>query len=115
MLLGFVVAAPDLPTLHSQSRPDGAQKNSKRQAAPATDSSQQVQTEIILPDIYISATADSVAVLKRRLKHAENDLEKLQAERNRILKTLEELEKRNRTRSSFPMPRPMGPIVRPSV
>ena len=115
ILLGFIIAAPDLPRLHSQSRPDGRQRDSKRQTAPATDSSQQPQTEIILPDIHISATTDSVAVLKRRLKHAENDLQKLQAERHRILRTLEEFEKRNRTRPNSLMSRPMGPIVRPSV
>lgn len=115
ILLGFFIAAPNLPTLHSQSRPDGRQRDSKRQTAPATDLSQQPQTEIILPDIHISATVDSVAVLKRRLKHAENDLEKLQAERHRILRTLEEFEKRNRTRPNSFMSPPMGSVVRPSV
>ncbi|MDZ7344095.1 MAG: hypothetical protein ONA90_06235 [candidate division KSB1 bacterium] len=115
MLIGFIIAVPDLPLLHSQSRPDGAQKNTKQQKAPAPAPSQQPQTEIILPDIYISVPTDSVAVLKRRLEHAENDLQKLRAERNRILKTLEALEKRHRTPPDAPGSRPMGPIVRPSV
>ena len=115
MLLGFIIAGPNLPSLHSQSRLDEKKRDSKRQAAPATEPSPPPPTEIILPDIYISAATDSVSALKQRLKNAESYLQKLHAERNRILKAIESMEKRARARQNPASSRPMEPVVRPSV
>jgi hypothetical protein len=119
MLLGFIIAGPTLPNLLSQ------EQLAKRQAKPHTgaDPSLQSRFDIVLPDIYISARrlgeipADSTTVVKERLKRAEHELQQLQLERKRILKDLQQVEKRmQQSRSdSGPGPRSADLLGRPSV
>jgi hypothetical protein len=111
MLLGFVIAGPSLPNLHSQ-EPQQREAKSRRGGNP----SQRPHADIILPDIYIPAPTDTLAVLKQRLEHAERDLKQLQIERNRILKSIEEFEKRHQvSRKAGPWPRSTELVQRPSV
>ncbi len=132
MLLGVISAGPSLQNLHSQdSRP--ARSAEKRQPAtsaklsqlglpvpparvaePATASAPS-RSEIVLPDIYITFPADTLAVLKKQLEKAERDLQQLERERGRIKKTLEQFQKRSFNGANPPAQRTTELLGRPSV
>jgi hypothetical protein len=125
ILLGLIIAGPNLP-LRSQDSRAGGDAGKKRETtsikplsppAKTMQPSPQAQKplpEIILPDIYIDAAqdhshaqsqarkdglaksvapSDTLITLKRYLEKAERELEQLQRERSRIIKTLEKIKK----------------------
>jgi hypothetical protein len=132
LLLGAFIAGPSLENLHSQdSRPAriaektqpttsvklsqrGPLAPSARTAEPAR-ASVPLRREIVLPDIYITFPADTIAVLKKQLEKAERDLQQLERERGRIKKTLEQFQKRSFKGANPPAPRTTELSGRPSV
>lgn len=131
MLLGVIVAGPSLQNLHSQdSRPARiAEKTqlatsaklkqpgpppSARGGEPAGASAPSCG-EIVLPDIFITLPADTIAALKKQLEKAEQDLRLLERERSRLRKTLEQFEKRSFNRADPPAQRTTKLLGRPSV
>lgn len=132
MLLGVIIAGPSLQNLHSQdSRPvriaektqpatsaklrqPGPPAPSARVAEPARVSAPS-RNEIVLPNIYISLPADTIAVLKMQLEKAEHDLRQLERERGRLRKTLEQLQKRSFNGANPPAQRTTELLGRPSV
>jgi hypothetical protein len=132
MLLGFIIAGPNLRNLHSQdSRParvaDKKQpttSNKLRQPGPSAPSarisepakaSASSRREIVLPDIYIAAPIDTIAALKQRLEQAEREIRQLQRERTRLQNTLEQIQKRSFKGVSPPVQRSTELLGRPSV
>lgn len=132
MLLGVIIAGPTLQNLHSQdSRP--ARIAEKTQPAISTNlrqpglpslpartteparASAPSRPEIVLPDIYITLPADTIAALKRQLEKAERELQLLERERGRLRKTLEQLEKRSFNGANPPVQRTTELLGRPSV
>jgi hypothetical protein len=117
MLLGFVIAGPSLPNLHSQ-EPRPAMSGDTKQGTVSRlgeNSTLPSYSEIVLPDIHILVGHDSTAVLKQRLEEAERDLQELQRKRHHLLKTIEEIEKRLQSRQNPVGPRSSEFVVRPSV
>jgi hypothetical protein len=132
MLLGVIVAGPSLQNLHSQdSRPAriaektqpatsaklsrlGPPAPSARTAEPARASAPS-RSEIVLPDIYITLPADTIAALKKQLEKAERDLQQLERERGRIKKTLEQFQRRSFNGANPPAQRTTELLGRPSV
>ncbi|MCI0691422.1 tektin family protein [candidate division KSB1 bacterium] len=132
MLLGVIVAGPSLQNLHSQdSRPVriaektqpktsakpgqlGSSAQSVRAAEPAKALAPS-RNEIVLPDIFITLPADTIAALKKQLEKAEQNLRLLERERSRLRKTLEQLEKRSFNRADPPAQRTTELLGRPSV
>jgi hypothetical protein len=132
MLLGVIIAGPSLQNLHSQdSRPariaektqpttsvrlsqPGPPVPSARAAEPAR-ASVPSRSEIVLPDIYITLPADTIAMLKKQLEKAERDLQKLERERGRIKKTLEQFQRRSFNGANPPTQRTTELLGRPSV
>jgi hypothetical protein len=142
MLLGLIVAGPNLPSLHSQDSRlarvnDAKSKESpaEREATPAKESKQlsppqkAVQPDIVLPDIYISIPAPAEAsepavqnhspvdttTLKQRLQKAEGELESLQHERTRLMKNLEQMKTRPVKGANRPVGQKTELLERPSV
>ncbi len=112
MLLGAIIAGPSLQNLHSQdSRPARIAEKTQpttsaklRQSGPLGSSAKAAEparvsapsrAEIVLPDIYITLPADTIAALKKQLEKAEQNLRQLERERGRLQKTIEQLEKRS--------------------
>jgi hypothetical protein len=126
MLLGIIIAGPNLQNLHSQDsraarvadkktpttsvklRPSARTSEPARAAAPS-------RGEIVLPDIYITLPADTIAAIKKRLEQAERDLQQLERERSRLKNTLEQFQRRSRNGASLPAPRATQLVGRPSV
>ena len=132
MLLGVIIAGPSLQNLHSQdARPariaektqpaisaklrwPGPLAPSARIVEPARASAPS-RREIVLPDIYITLPADTIAALKKQLEKAEHDLQQLERERGRLRKTLEQLQKRSFNGANRPAQRTTELLERPSV
>jgi hypothetical protein len=132
MLLGFIIAGPSLQNLHSQdSRPariaektQPAISTNLRQSGPPAPSARVAKParalapsrpEIVLPDIYITLPADTIAALKKQLEKAEQELRLLERERGRLRKTLDQLEKRSFNGANPPAQRTTELLGRPSV
>jgi hypothetical protein len=132
MLLGVIVAGPSLQNLHSQdSRPariaekkqpttsinlrqPGPPSLPAREAEPARAAAPS-RSEIVLPDIYITLPADTIAALKKQLEKAEQELRLLERERGRLRKTIDHLEKRSSHGANPPAQRTTELFGRPSV
>ncbi|MGH7597358.1 MAG: hypothetical protein ACREOI_13480 [bacterium] len=132
MLLGVIIAGPTLQNLHSQdSRPariaekkqpttsinlrqPGPPVLSARTAKPARASAP-LRSEVVLPDIYITLPADTVAALRKQLEKAEQQLRLLEHERGRLRKTIDHLEKRSFHGANPPAQRTTELSGRPSV
>jgi hypothetical protein len=132
MLLGVIIAGPSLQNLHSQdSRPmriaektQSATSAKLRQPGPLAPSARATEParvaaplrgEIVLPDIYITLPADTIAALKKQLEQAEHDLQQLERERGRLQKTIEQLETRSFNGANPPARRTTELLGRPSV
>jgi hypothetical protein len=132
LLLGVIIAGPSLQNLHSQDsrpgriaektqpatsaklRPPGPPAPSARTDEPARASAPS-RHEIVLPDIFITLPADTIAALKKQLEKAEQNLRLLERERGRLRKTLEQLEKRSFNGANPPAQRTTELLGRPSV
>ncbi len=132
MMLGVIIAGPSLQNLHSQdSRPariaektqptTPAKLGQPAPPAPSARASEPARAsvhphgEIVLPDIYITVPADTIAALKKRLEKAESDLQQLERERGHLRKTLEQLERRSFKGANPPAQRTTELLGRPSV
>jgi type IV secretory pathway VirB10-like protein len=132
MLLGVIIAGPSLQNLHSQdSRPPRIAEKTPpatsaklrqpgppappAKAAEPARASAPTRSEVVLPDIYITLPADTIAALKKQLEKAERDLRQLDRERGRLQKTLEQLEKRSFNGANPPAQRTTELLGRPSV
>jgi hypothetical protein len=132
MLLGVIIAGPSLQNLHSQdSRParigektppvNSAKLQQPGLPAPLTRAVEPARaaapsrSEVVLPDIYITLPADTIAALKKQLEKAERDLQQLERERGRLQKTLEQLQKRSFNGANPPAQRTTELLGRPSV
>jgi len=157
MLLGFMMAGPNSPRLHSQDSrlapAEGAKTKAPlagRETTPRKEStrhspSKAVQTDIVLPDIYIAVpgkaakpaeasqlertsarrSADALAPkgsspadttkLKHQLQKAEGDLEFLRHERSRLMKNLEQFKAPPAKGANRPAGQRTELLERPSV
>jgi hypothetical protein len=132
MLVGVIIAGPRLQNLHSQdSRPARIAKRTQpatsiklsqpgppapsARAAESAKASAPSRSEVVLPDIYITFPADTIAMLKKQLEKAERDLQQLDHERGRIKKTLEQFQKRSFNGANPPPRRTTELLGRPSV
>jgi hypothetical protein len=132
MLFGVIIAGPSLQNLHSQdSRPariaektpsaNSAKRRQPGLPAPSARAAEPARAvapsrrEVILPDIYITLPADTIAALKKQLEKAEQDLRLLERERGRLRKTLEQLQQRSFNGANPPAQRTTELLGRPSV
>jgi hypothetical protein len=132
MLLGVIVAGPSLQNLQSQDsspariagKTQPTTSTKLRQPGPPAPSARAAESErpsapsrseIILPDIYITLPADTIAALKKQLEKAEQGLRLLERERGRLRKTLEQLEKRSFNGANPPAQRTTELLGRRSV
>jgi hypothetical protein len=120
MLLGAIIAGPNLPLLHAQDSRlaktsdtkspkslAGRETTPPKESASISSTPKTVQSDIVLPDIFIPVPGTAVefaapspapidtAKIKQQLQKAESELKSLQRERERLLKNLEQQKTRS--------------------